>query len=271
MEERRALSLAFASGVLIGALGGLIGLGGAEFRLPVLIGIFGFAALDAVIVNKAMSLLVVTFGMVARFGTIPPDLIATHWGIVANVLAGSLIGAWLGAGVALRLRQSVFHRIVAALLVVLSVVLLSGHDAPASGWSVPEGWSRIVAGVVAGVAIGVVASMLGVAGGELIIPVLVMLYGVEIKLAGSLSLLISLPTLIVGITRYSFDRSIRVLRVARKLVLTMGTGSIIGAVIGGRSLGLVPSGVLLPALALILLVSAVKLWRQKLPAGGGAT
>ncbi|MFF3257232.1 hypothetical protein ACFYWP_41105 [Actinacidiphila glaucinigra] len=32
----------------------MIGLGGAEFRLPLLISIFGFAALSAVIRNKAM-------------------------------------------------------------------------------------------------------------------------------------------------------------------------------------------------------------------------
>ena len=35
----------FVTGAGIGILGGLIGLGGAEFRLPLLIGLFGFAAL----------------------------------------------------------------------------------------------------------------------------------------------------------------------------------------------------------------------------------
>lgn len=36
----------------------MIGLGGAEFRLPLLTSLFGFAALSAVILNKAMSLVV---------------------------------------------------------------------------------------------------------------------------------------------------------------------------------------------------------------------
>ena len=40
---------AFGGGAIIGALGGLIGLGGAEFRLPLLIGAFRFAAFEAVI------------------------------------------------------------------------------------------------------------------------------------------------------------------------------------------------------------------------------
>jgi uncharacterized membrane protein YfcA len=53
---RRGLPAAFAGGGVIGALGGMIGLGGAEFRLPLLIGAFGFPALEAVILNKAMSL-----------------------------------------------------------------------------------------------------------------------------------------------------------------------------------------------------------------------
>ena len=48
----RSTSAAFGGGAIIGALGGLIGLGGAEFRLPLLIGAFRFAALQAVMLNS---------------------------------------------------------------------------------------------------------------------------------------------------------------------------------------------------------------------------
>jgi uncharacterized membrane protein YfcA len=89
---------AFILGALVGTLGGLIGLGGAEFRLPLLIGVFGFGALEAVILNKAMSLVVVTFAIPFRAGTVPLSDIAAHWPVVANLLAGSLFGAWVGAG-----------------------------------------------------------------------------------------------------------------------------------------------------------------------------
>ena len=59
---------AFVGGTGIGVLGGLIGLGGAEFRLPLLIGAFRFAALEAVIVNKAMSLIVVASALAVPGG-----------------------------------------------------------------------------------------------------------------------------------------------------------------------------------------------------------
>ncbi|MDZ7884150.1 MAG: hypothetical protein U5N53_15145 [Mycobacterium sp.] len=42
-----SLPAAFLFGAIIGVLGGMIGLGGAEFRLPLLIGLFGFIALQA--------------------------------------------------------------------------------------------------------------------------------------------------------------------------------------------------------------------------------
>jgi uncharacterized protein len=52
VEKVRSLSAALGTGAGVGLLGGMIGLGGAEFRLPLLLGLFGFAALQAVVVNK---------------------------------------------------------------------------------------------------------------------------------------------------------------------------------------------------------------------------
>ena len=103
---------------------------------------------------------------------------------------------------------------------------------------------------------------LGVAGGELLIPTLVLLYGVEIKLAGSVSLAISLPTMLVGFARYGRDQAFSVLRSNGSFVLAMAGGSILGAVVGGQLVQVVPSTVLIPLLAAILVVSAIKIWRH---------
>ena len=80
--------------------------GGAEFRLPLLIGVFGFAALQAVIPNKAMSLIVVLTALPARSFAIHFVEVIAHWTIAVNLLAGSLIGAWLGASWATRMRSA---------------------------------------------------------------------------------------------------------------------------------------------------------------------
>lgn len=252
---------AFGGGAIIGALGGLIGLGGAEFRLPLLIGLFQFAALEAIVLNKAMSLIVVASALPFRAGTVPFGAVAANWSIIVNLLAGSLLGAWFGAGWATRLRSQTLYRVIAVMLGLIAAVLLFAHDTATSG-TILTGLSQAVAGVVAGFGIGIVASLLGVAGGELLIPTLVLLFGVDIKLAGSLSLAVSLPTMIVGFTRYSQDRSFAVLGQNRRFVLVMAAGSVVGSFVGGQLLGLAPTPVLLPLLAAILMVSAVKVWRH---------
>jgi len=258
----RSTPTAFGGGAIIGALGGLIGLGGAEFRLPLLIGAFRFGALQAVILNKAMSLVVVASALPFRAGTVPFATVAAHWPIILNLLAGSLLGAWFGAGWATRLASHTLYRVIAILLLVIAVILVVGHGVSASG-ALLTGLAQIVAGIAAGLVIGIVAALLGVAGGELLIPTLILLFGADIKLAGSLSLAVSLPTMLVGFARYSRDRSFVVLGENRRFVLVMAAGSIVGSFIGGRLLEFVPNSVLLPLLAVILVLSALKVWRHK--------
>ncbi|UXU74309.1 MULTISPECIES: sulfite exporter TauE/SafE family protein [unclassified Paracoccus (in: a-proteobacteria)] len=261
-ESRRSLPAGFAAGAAIGTLGGLIGLGGAEFRLPLLIGLFRFPALEAVILNKASSLVVVAAALPFRAGTVPIDQIAAQWPIIMNLLAGSLAGAWLGAGWATRMHSARLYRVIALLLVVIALALILGHGT-GGGAAILSGWAQVVAGIAAGFGIGVVASLMGVAGGELLIPTLILLFGVDVKLAGSLSLAVSLPTMLMGFARYSRDQSFATLARNGRFVLVMAAGSVLGAWLGGRLLGIVSDRVLLPVLATILLISAFKVWRHR--------
>ena len=78
-----------------------------------------------------------------------------------------------------------------------------------------------------------------------------------------LSLAVSLPTMLVGFTRYSRDQSFAVLGQNSGFLPVMAIGSVVGTFIGGRLLGLVPTYVLLPLLAEVLVMSAVKVWRHQ--------
>ena len=252
----------FGSGAAVGVLGGLIGLGGAEFRLPLLIDVFGFGALHAVILNKAMSLVVVTAALPLRAASVPVSSVIQRWDVIVTLLAGSLAGAWSGAGWATKLRSHTLNRVLAVLLVTIAAVLLVGHEPNADGRALAAGPALVGAGVIVGFGIGVVAALMGVAGGELLIPAIVLLFGVDIKLAGSLSLAVSLPTMLVGFSRYSQDQSFTVIRAEPRFFLVMAAGSVAGTLVGSRLLGLVPPAVLLPMLAAILVLSALKIWRH---------
>lgn len=259
--SQQSLVLVFLAGAIIGVLGGMIGLGGAEFRLPLLIGVFGFAALQAIIMNKAMSLVVVITALPARLVSVPVGDLPPFWFIVLNLLAGSLIGAWVGAHWATKLKSRTLYRVIAVLLVLIAVLLFVTHFFAVEPLNIPAG-PRTVLGIAAGVIIGVVAALMGVAGGELLIPTIVLLYGTDIKIAGSLSLAVSLPTMLVAFARFSRDKSFAVLGQNKPFLITMTLGSIAGTVMGGLLLGVVPRLVLIPLLVLLLLLSSIKVWKH---------
>ena len=163
----------------------------------------------------------------------------------------------------MRLSGRWLDRAVMVLLVSLAVLMLSEHWFGMGSSSAPLFTDIVLqtgAGLLAGLGIGVVAALLGVAGGELLIPTLVLLYGIDIKLAGSLSLAVSLPTMLAGFIRYRQSGSFTVLIVERRLFAWMVAGSILGAAIGGLFLGFVPGNFLIELLGLILLISAVKVF-----------
>ena len=257
----RSLAAGFVVGASVGLLGGLIGLGGAEFRLPLLIGVFGFLALQAVILNKALSLVVVAVALPARLLSVPLDDVLAEWAVIVNLLGGSLVGAWLGATWATRMASATLYRVIAGLLVLIAVVLAATHIGAIPELDLSHG-AQVVAGLAAGLGIGIVAALMGIAGGELLIPTIVLLYAVDLKLAGSLSLAVSLPTMLVAFARYSRDDSFVVLRQHRRFFLAMAAGSVTGTIAGGLMLGVVSVGVLLPLLVALLLASAVKVWRH---------
>ncbi len=254
---------AFGVGAVVGVLGGLIGLGGAEFRLPVLVGWFRYPLLLAIMINLLVSLVTVvaSLGFRAQSQGVAPLLL--QWPVALNILAGSLIGAYAGVHFASRVSERVLAGAVAALLVFLGLLLI-GHEWLFSHEPfVLAPILRVVLGFLAGLVIGVVSSLLGVAGGELIIPTLVLLFGLDIKLAGSVSLMISVPTVLVGILRYRSRPVFRQLQPERRVVVFMALGSVLGAWVGSGLLPYAPSALLQVFLGAILLFSAIKMARSE--------
>ncbi len=251
---------AFLYGAPIGTLGGLIGLGGAEFRLPVLKAAFRYPTHRAVALNLAVSLLTLAAALVIRVRVTSTAPLAPLVPLLVCLIAGSMTGAYLGAAYASRLTVARLERLILVLLVAIGVGL--GVEALVSWESpgLPSGRLPVALGLGAG--IGVVSSLLGVAGGELIIPTLVFVFGVDIKTAGTASVLISLPTVSVGCWRYARSGAFADRADFSGLVLPMGIGSVLGAVAGGYLVPYVPARALKLALGTILVASAVRIFRH---------
>ncbi len=259
---RRAPRLAFLFAVPIGILGGLIGLGGAEFRLPVLVGPLGYSPRKAVPLNLAISLCTIVASLAIRSRTLSLDPLRPLAPSLLALIAGAVLAAFAGTALVHRLSDERLERIILVILVVIGCALIVEGFLPeeVSGF-LPEGngW-RIPAGVLFGLGIGLVSSLLGVAGGEVIIPTLVFAFGAGIKTAGTASLMVSLPTVAVGIARHARRRHHGRPDMA-ETVAPMSVSSVIAAVIGGLLVGLVPAAVLKVGLGLILIASALRFFR----------
>jgi uncharacterized membrane protein YfcA len=113
-------------------------------------------------------------------------------------------------------------------------------------------------GAAIGIGIGLVSSILGVAGGELLIPVLIFVFGADIRTAGSASILVSLGVVLSGLWRYWRMGAIPRGRGVRRITSAMGAGSILGAILGGLALGYAPVEFLKLLLGSVLIAAAAK-------------
>lgn len=253
--------LAFFAGAAVSMLGGLIGLGGAEFRLPILITVFALYAHRAVRFNLLVSFVTLGVAAIVRIGTLPNIDLVAYADVVLAMTVGGMISAWIGAGWLARIRPDRLMSIISTLLLVVAALLaVEAVFADARLPTLPEDVVlRSCVGVAGGLLIGAISSLLGVAGGEFIIPILIFVFGADVKTAGTLSLLISIPVVAVGVARHRLSGHYRSRDVMTHLVLPMSAGSVVGVILGGFLASAAAAAPLKLVLAVILAWSAIKL------------
>ena len=249
---------AFGWCVPIGGLGGLIGLGGGEFRLPVLMHGIGFDARSAVPLNLLISLVTLSFALAVRSAAVSLAAVMPYLPAMIGLLAGGMASAFVGVRLVGHLTDRRLIRLIAILLGMLGLLLMAEAFLPfQSGDLLPASpMAQLMAGMVIG--IGLVSSMLGVAGGELLIPALVLIFGADIKTAGSASILISLGIVGIGLWRYWRADALPMGRGAQRIATAMAAGSMIGAVLGGLAVAYAPVAFLKMLLGGVLLAAAAK-------------
>ncbi|HEX6164120.1 MAG TPA: sulfite exporter TauE/SafE family protein [Vicinamibacterales bacterium] len=173
---------AAAVALAIGAAMGLFGGGGSLLLVPALTYLMGFDAKQAVTTSLAVVGISAAVGSAARLahGTLPikPALVIG----IATVL-GALAGSAIGTRLDDHLQMRIFGVIVVVAAVALGWRSASSHDAakPARGRAVLA---------AAGLGVGFVTGLIGVGGGFLIVPALVIGANLDIRDATSVSLFV---------------------------------------------------------------------------------
>ena len=187
------MSLAWLGALLIGVSLGLLGSGGSILTVPVLVYLVG----QDPKVAMAGSLLIV--GVISLFAAIPYARQKTiDWRMVAWFGIPGLVGAALGAWLAHFVDAVVQMLIFAALMLSAAYFMFKPVDLSAPPRA-PRASAKIVAD---GLLVGAVTGLVGVGGGFLIIPALVLLGGLSMSLAVGTSLVIIALKSFVGFVVY---------------------------------------------------------------------
>jgi uncharacterized membrane protein YfcA len=255
--SRKPLMASFF-GLIIGFVAGLLGVGGGEFRLPVLICLLGFPVAIAAAANLVIGILTVTTGFATRVLTGVFD--AGSAGLIIAMSFGSIFGAYWGAALTDKVKEKYLKYAVGVLLVALGLKMIHGAFAePAGGLPVSYSIEILMFGAVLGLLVGIVCGSLGVAGGELRIPLLIYLFGQSVSVSGTTSLAVSLPTVATGALKHR--RMGHVDREVIYICIAMGVPSVIGAYIGAVLVPWTPESLLKMVLGVILLLATVRIVR----------
>jgi uncharacterized membrane protein YfcA len=178
-------------GLLAGLLSGLFGVGGGTVIVPLLVLILGFDQRLAAGTSLAAIVPTATVGVIsyAVHGSVAwiPALI-----LAAGAVVGAQIGTWLLPRVPITVLRWAFVGFLVAVIVSLFFVIPS-RDAELSLTVV-----TVIGLIVLGVVTGILAGLLGVGGGIIVVPTLMILFGVSDLIAKGTSLLMMIPTAVSG-------------------------------------------------------------------------
>lgn len=178
-------------GLAAGLLSGLFGVGGGTVIVPLLVLILKFDQRLAAGTSLAAIVPTATVGVIsyAVHGSVA-------WIPALILAAGAVVGAQIGTWLLPRLSQTVLRWCFVgflALVIVSLFVVIPSRDA-----QLPLTILTISGLVVLGVVTGVLSGLLGVGGGIVVVPALMVLFGTSDLVAKGTSLLMMIPTAISG-------------------------------------------------------------------------
>ncbi|MTV24601.1 sulfite exporter TauE/SafE family protein [Nitriliruptoraceae bacterium ZYF776] len=250
----RRRGAALAVGLLAGALSGLFGIGGGTVIVPALTAIAGVGQRLAHGTSLAAVLPIALAGGAGYALGGAVDLLA-----VVPLAAGSIVGALLGARLLERLPERGLRIAFAVFLLVVAVQLVVQPTATAEVVPAARDAWTIVALVALGLATGVAAGLLGIGGGTVVVPGLILLLGVSDVVAKGTSLALILPTSVAGTIG-----NVRRGNVDLELAAFVGLGGVVTSFASANLALVLDPRVSVPLFAAFLVVIAARLaWRSR--------
>ena len=194
ISPRRRIAIAVAIGVLSGFVAGLFGVGGGILIVPALVLVLGMDQRLAHGTSLAAIVPIAVGGVVGYVWSSSVD-----WAAVVILVGGAALGAVAGTRALHRLPQRVLRVVFSLYLLATAVSLFlnMGSTAAQERLTVPT-----VAGLVLiGLAAGTIAGLLGVGGGIVTVPALILLLSMPVAVAKGTSLAVTVPTAVVGTIR----------------------------------------------------------------------
>lgn len=250
-------------GMPLGVLCGLLGLSGTEYRVSILRRFFHYPTTRTIPFNLTISIMTLAAGLVGRE---PATNAAQVWPLLpelAALLGGAIVGLYAGAAYSDRRPTRRFERWSLVGIVAVGAMLIAAMIHPFHAELPFSLGVRVPVGVAIGVFIGMVSSIRGISGGQLLIPALVLAFGADIKIAGTASACVSLPIVLVGLVRHARTSTFVPEREYQELVVPLGIGSAIGAVTGGHLVSRVPPIALGLILGALMIVSSARGLRER--------
>ncbi len=179
-------------GVVAGSLSALFGVGGGFVIVPGL-GHFGLGQRKA---NATSLAAVVPISAAASIAYLVHDHV--HWLVAAILTSGGILGAEIGSRLLVRVPVRTLKLLFIAMLIAAAIRLLFEIDSTST---VSLSAVSTVELVVLGVGVGVLSGLLGIGGGFLMVPAMMLIMSMEPALARGTSLMAIIPTAIFATLR----------------------------------------------------------------------
>ncbi len=245
--------MGFVIGLLGGGFGGLVGLGGGTVMIPLMVGLLRLTQHKA----HGSSLVAVFFtGLVGAFTYGLQGSLSLKAALF--LAATAILTARFGARYAHSLAEKDLKRAFGWFLLVVSFLLLLKPYLAPMGLVRGEIWEDLTL-LLAGGFTGFLSGMMGVGGGTIMVPAMVLLLGMDQHTAQGTSLLAMVPASLAGAyTHY------RLGNVDTLLAPGLVPGVLLGTFIGGEAAHFLPEAGLRLVFAAVLLWTA---WRYLRPQG----